>query len=460
MTTKPMIHFVLPLLLALSACKKEDCAIVGDEDANGLADCVDVEACGAELQCQEDGTCAAPFALADPSNGTAGDSTGAANQMDGSCLGDGAPDVVFSVIPNGNLLEITMTPGAADIDLGVFVILADSCVGDGSVAADEIECDDTGLAGDPENLTASVTAGQEVLVIVSGFQGDVGPFTLDISSRNIACGEGQLDGEEECDDGDTNPGDGCDAACAQEDGFDCDTLVEPTVCVPIVCGDGLVDFLTEACDDGDTTPGDGCAANCTIEDGFECGFDEPSVCVLACGNGAISGVEECDDANNNNGDGCAAACTTEANFSCSGDPSVCANIAAECAAAVTAVAAGTNGDTAAVAASDKFEPLTCSFGADGGENLFSFTANTASVIITVTPVDINGAYDPVVYVYVGNCGDTNELDCEDTTFGGEPEVLVVDGTDGLPANGGAITIVVDSFTETSEGAFTLTVVGQ
>jgi cysteine-rich repeat protein len=460
MTNKPMIHFILPLLLALSACKKEDCAVGGDEDANGLADCVDVEACGVEPQCQEGGTCAAPFSVADPSNGTVGDSTGAANQMDGSCLGGGAPDVVFSVIPNGNLLEITMTPDAADIDLGVFVILADSCVGDGSVAADEIECDDTGLAGDPENLTASVTAGQEVLVVVSGFQGDVGPFTLDISSRNIACGDGQLDGNEECDDGNTTPGDGCNAACIQEDGFNCDTSVEPTDCAAIVCGDGLVDFLTEDCDDGDLTAGDGCDAACTIESGFDCGFEEPSVCVLACSDGFVDAGEECDDANVTNGDGCDAVCTTEANFSCNDDPSVCANIAAECAAAVVAVAAGTNGDTAAVAATDKFEPLLCSAGADGSENLFSFTATTSSVTITVTPVDINGAYDPVVYVYLGNCGDTNELDCEDTTFGGESEVLVVDGKDGLPVNGGAITIVVDSFTETSEGAFTLTVVGQ
>jgi cysteine-rich repeat protein len=431
MTKKQLIGFALPFLLSLNACK--------DEPPPPPA---------------EDGTCAAPFSVDDPSNGTAGDSTGAANQMDGSCLGGGAPDVVFSVTPTGNLLEVTLTPAAAD--LGVFVIPATSCVGDGSVADDEIECEDVGVAGDPENLTATVTPGQEILVIVSGFQGDAGAFTLDVSSRNVVCGDGQLDGTEECDDGNQNAGDGCDATCVQEDGFNCDTGVEPTVCVAIVCGDGLVEFFDEECDDGNLTNGDGCDNTCAEEDGFSCS-GEPSVCELTCGDGFVDFDEECDDDNNTAGDGCAADCTVETNFACSGDPSVCANIVAECAAANPVITAG---DTSLGTASDKFEPFLCGAGAKGGENLFSFNATTATVTITVTPNDANGVYDPVVYAFLGNCADTTELDCEDTTFGGEEEVLVIDGTDGLPANGGALTIVVDSFSDTSEGAYTITVVGQ
>jgi cysteine-rich repeat protein len=43
------------------------------------------------------------------------------------------------------------------------------------------------------------------------------------------------------------------------------------------CGDGAIDG-EEVCDDGDNTGGDGCSSICTIESGWICD-DEPSVCV-------------------------------------------------------------------------------------------------------------------------------------------------------------------------------------
>ncbi|MEO6029535.1 MAG: hypothetical protein ABIR79_21940 [Candidatus Binatia bacterium] len=53
--------------------------------------------------------------------------------------------------------------------------------------------------------------------------------------------------------------------------------------VPVVqppsCGDGRVD-ANEACDDGNTIPGDGCSATCRLE---------------SCGNGVLEGGEQCDD---------------------------------------------------------------------------------------------------------------------------------------------------------------------
>jgi len=45
---------------------------------------------------------------------------------------------------------------------------------------------------------------------------------------------------------------------------------------PIICGDGLI-MATEECDDGGTTPGDGCDWNCQVEPGWTC-VGEPSVC--------------------------------------------------------------------------------------------------------------------------------------------------------------------------------------
>lgn len=63
-----------------------------------------------------------------------------------------------------------------------------------------------------------------------------------------ACGNGQLDENEACDDGNNESCDGCSADCTRIDA---------------VCGDGLRE-CSEACDDGNTIPGDGCEANCTL----------------------------------------------------------------------------------------------------------------------------------------------------------------------------------------------------
>ncbi|NNB88953.1 lamin tail domain-containing protein [Corallococcus exiguus] len=65
---------------------------------------------------------------------------------------------------------------------------------------------------------------------------------------NAVCGDGKREGAEQCDDGNTNGGDGCEANC---------TLPGAK------CGDG-VKAPTEACDDGNTTGGDGCEADCTV----------------------------------------------------------------------------------------------------------------------------------------------------------------------------------------------------
>jgi cysteine-rich repeat protein len=88
------------------------------------------------------------------------------------------------------------------------------------------------------------------------------------------CGNGRLDAGEECDDGNTNPSDGCTNACT-------------------VCGNHMV-APYEQCDDGNLVNGDGCDSNCTRP---------------ACGNGVRTAGEQCDDGNGNDSDGCTNACT-------------------------------------------------------------------------------------------------------------------------------------------------------
>ncbi len=60
----------------------------------------------------------------------------------------------------------------------------------------------------------------------------------------------------------------------------------------IVCGDGQVEG-NETCDDGNTNPGDGCSGSCTIEPGYRC-TGQPSVCTPLC----IPGPEVCDGLDN------------------------------------------------------------------------------------------------------------------------------------------------------------------
>jgi cysteine-rich repeat protein len=65
------------------------------------------------------------------------------------------------------------------------------------------------------------------------------------------CGDGHVDSDEECDDGNRVGGDGCSAACQVESG-------NPR------CGDGILE-TGEECDDGNTVGADGCTADCKIE---------------------------------------------------------------------------------------------------------------------------------------------------------------------------------------------------
>jgi cysteine-rich repeat protein len=97
----------------------------------------------------------------------------------------------------------------------------------------------------------------------------------------IECGNGvmQCDNNfffcEQCDDGNANDGDGCSSRCdVVEPGFICPQ--GGGRCRLPVCGDGIVERdpftgqTIENCDDGNSTSGDGCDELCDAEAGFEC----------------------------------------------------------------------------------------------------------------------------------------------------------------------------------------------
>ncbi|WP_160174542.1 amidohydrolase family protein [Archangium violaceum] len=101
------------------------------------------------------------------------------------------------------------------------------------------------------------------------------------------CGNGRVEGKEQCDDGNTANGDGCSNTCTTES-------------AQAVCGNGEQE-VGEACDDGNQVDGDGCQNDCSIT--------RPDQEVLAvCGNGTREISEACDDGNKTDGDGCESTC--------------------------------------------------------------------------------------------------------------------------------------------------------
>ena len=93
----------------------------------------------------------------------------------------------------------------------------------------------------------------------------------------LQCGNSILELGEACDDGNLQDSDGCNALCLVENGSACEEDVEcasgrcsavdeVSVCSsPVVCGDGVVDE-EEECDDGNMRGGDGCSTTCTFEE--------------------------------------------------------------------------------------------------------------------------------------------------------------------------------------------------
>ena len=135
----------------------------------------------------------------------------------------------------------------------------------------------------------------------------IGAYDL-LITYNALCGNGILEGFEECDGG---------GSCS----VDCNIIP--------ICGDGIIK-APEICDDGNTSSGDGCSAACGVETTYSC-TGAPSVCVIPpCGDGIIQSPQSCDDANAVSGDGCSSTCTIEPGFICSGTPSVCTASESNC----------------------------------------------------------------------------------------------------------------------------------
>ncbi|MFT4702347.1 MAG: cysteine-rich repeat protein [Bradymonadia bacterium] len=128
-------------------------------------------------------------------------------------------------------------------DMDTVIYSRSECLGDELDCNDDVDDDDTRSL-----LSLDLNDGEAVIVFVHGFQNNCGVFEL--LATTDECGNSRLEADEQCDDGNVDDGDGCDADCVFED-------------VPR-CGDGTVDE-GEACDDGNDVEFDGCNALCAFD---------------------------------------------------------------------------------------------------------------------------------------------------------------------------------------------------
>jgi fibro-slime domain-containing protein len=164
--------------------------------------------------------------------------------------------------------------------------------------------DDASFLGDAIDMpTCNPDSGKCIFVVP-----DAGPY----------CGNGSVDQpDEECDDGNLLPGDGCNGRCKKELHWNCPPTGGKCTST-LVCGDGIVTRPTEACDDGNTASGDGCSGDCKkVEPGYYCPTPGKTCTKLTtCGDGRVQQGEQCDDGNLVDGDGCDKNCQFEAGWRC------------------------------------------------------------------------------------------------------------------------------------------------
>jgi cysteine-rich repeat protein len=153
------------------------------------------------------------------------------------------------------------------------------------------------------------------------------PFSC-FNGECTLCGNGILDGDEACDDGNPTTGDGCSIACSVESGYICPTVGQ--LCVH-QCGDGIIQdtsIYKEDCDDFNTANGDGCSSTCQKDPAYDC--VEGQLCTHKCGDGIrddFSGYyEACDDGGNEPKDGCSSVCEVESGWYCAPNQDPCVEL--------------------------------------------------------------------------------------------------------------------------------------
>jgi len=283
---------------------------------------------GCSAACDSDETCGNGVLeldeACDDGNTMSGDGCSAGCDSDESC-GNGVTDLgVGEICDDGNTTgddgcsaDCTSVESCGDgaVDPGEECDDGNTTDGDGcdsecrlQTCTGDADCDD----GNPCNGTE--TCGS-TMVCESGTPIAEGDACGSGAGRDIcvggacvtsACGDGYVDTgatpAEQCDDFDTDDGDGCDSTCQLE------------MCtVDGDCDDG------NECTNGHSCGGGTCVLGTAVGDGTLCEADTSpgtrDICLggrclqSRCGDGYVDTGEECDDGNTMSGDGCDASCT-------------------------------------------------------------------------------------------------------------------------------------------------------
>ena len=147
---------------------------------------------------------------------------------------------------------------------------------------------------------------------------------VQLMERPAECGNGRLEGDETCDDGNMIAGDGCDDLCRDEPhrrdaGIDASVEAGIDVGHPVDVGfdagrDAGVDAHSD--DAGDVDGLDAEPAEAAVDSG-----------VATCGDGVVDVNEACDDGGRAISDGCSDLCQIEPGYLCAGTRSICRMIA-------------------------------------------------------------------------------------------------------------------------------------
>ena len=100
--------------------------------------------------------------------------------------------------------------------------------------------------------------------------------------------------------------------CRQEAGWTC--VGQPSVCI-LDCGDGNLD-AQEECDDGDTTSGDGCSPTCHGEAGYACAGAAERLRAARAATASSMPARPATTATRSSRDGCSASCRNESGWLC------------------------------------------------------------------------------------------------------------------------------------------------
>lgn len=245
-------------------------------------------------------------------------------------------------------------------------------------------------SADTDDSAAADGSADAVDAATPDISGDVAP---DTDPTDSLCGNGELDPGEECDDGNTESGDGCKSTCTRELSFVCDACTDDAQCGS--SGDLCVEGACGAdCSTIDCPPGLVCT-------GFPRGDETVQQCAPAAGCGLDPAGEDCTNEVDDDGD----ARVDCDDPDCGSDPVCAGDAAGTCASPATAIVGSSN----AVPAVNEQSPSCLSI--DENEAVFAFTPPTTGTFCLDTRN--SAAFDTLVYVRTTCTDEGSELVCYD-----------------------------------------------